>query len=218
MWEYRLFHARQRSASCLNAVKVSLRKLTSEVAVHAGFELKCRAARNDTPHVLLLLLSTHVLVVFCVFEDLDLVLPLGTLEEPVDVQARQVHLLGLDLADLDNLLGLDNGAVAGLAHQRVEVLARALEDAVAHLVGLCRLDPSEVGVRERLLQEVVFAVEVPHLALVVVGCHAAVGVEFLGELALGVQGVKTGDAVEGWQTDAGTSDLFSELLCAQVVS
>lgn len=161
--------------------------------------------------------SADIVIIIGRFEHLDLMLKLLPLEQPVHVQPCQMHLLGLDLANLDNLFGLDDGAFASLAHERVEVLARPLEDAVSHLVRLGGFDPRKVRVREGLLEQVLLISEAAHLALIVVGGHAAVGIVPPRQLALGVERVNASDAVEGGQTDAGAADFFCKLSDAESV-
>ena len=76
-----------------------------------------------------------------------------------------MYALRLDLADLHQLLSLDDDIVGGGGHQRVEVVGRAKEHHVAELVDDVGAQESDVGL-QGLLKEVVLAVYVHDLLTV----------------------------------------------------
>src|ERR1043165_7767739 len=97
---------------------------------------------------------------------LDRLLVAGALEDPVHVDRRQVDLIGIDLADLDELLDLDDRHLAGLGAQRVEVARGLPEHEVAPAIALPRLHDRDVAA-DRVLE------------------HAAPATDLAGLLALG---------------------------------
>jgi hypothetical protein len=82
------------------------------------------------------------------------------LDNLVDVDALQVDFLGRQLANLDNVVGLDDSVLGVLSHGLVEVVHGLAELAVTELVGLVDTDQSVVA-ENRLFQEIVLAVELP---------------------------------------------------------
>ena len=83
-------------------------------------------------------------------------------DEPLHEDARRVHVIGIDLADLHDLLGLgDADAARGRGH-RIEVARRLAIDEVAGLVGLPGLDERHIRV-QRALHHVLLAVELARL-------------------------------------------------------
>src|SRR5690606_21578737 len=108
-------------------------------------------------------------------------------DDAVDVDARQVDLVRVDRADLDDLLDLGHADLAGHGAGRVEVARGLAEHQVAGRVGLPRLDQGHVG-HQRSLQHVVLAVELA--GLLALGHHGAVaggGVERRDAGAAGTQ-------------------------------
>lgn len=73
-------------------------------------ELQRSTRSDDAARVFVVLLLGGTLV-FGEFWDFNLVLVLGTFEEPIDVETGQVDFLGLDVADFYNLFGFDDCAV-----------------------------------------------------------------------------------------------------------
>src|SRR3954447_141585 len=96
---------------------------------------------------------------------LDRLLVARALEDALDVDRRQVDLIGVELADLDQLLDLGHRDLAGLRAQRVEVARGLLEDQVAPAVALPRLDDREVAA-QRVLEHAVPAVDLAGLLAV----------------------------------------------------
>ena len=76
-----------------------------------------------------------------------------------------MHALGLDFADLHQLLGFDDDIVGGGGHQRVEVVGRAQEHHVAEFIDDIGAEESDVSL-QRLLKEVVLAIDVHNLLTV----------------------------------------------------
>src|SRR5215468_10664102 len=76
---------------------------------------------------------------------LDRLVVAGALEDPLDVDRRQVDAIGVELADLDELLDLDDRDLAGLRAQRVEVARGLAKQQVAPAVAFPRLDDREVA-------------------------------------------------------------------------
>src|SRR5260370_18491146 len=86
------------------------------------------------------------------------------LDQAVDEDAREVHVVGVDRADRqDVLLDLDDRHPRRHRHQRVEIALRAAEAEIAEGVGLMGAEPGVVE-RQRLFQEVFAAVEDSRLA------------------------------------------------------
>jgi hypothetical protein len=88
-----------------------------------------------------------------------------------------VDVVGVELADLDQLLDLDDRDLAGLGAQRVEVARGLAEHQVAPAVAAPRLDDREVAA-DRVLQ------------------HAAPAVDLAGLLAIGDLRAEPGRRVE----------------------
>src|SRR5580698_8857927 len=93
---------------------------------------------------------------------LDRLLVARALEHALDVDRRQVDMVGVELADLDELLDLDDRDLAGLRAQRVEVARRLAEHEVAPAVALPRLYDRELAA-DRALEHAVAAVELARL-------------------------------------------------------
>lgn len=100
----------------------------------------------------------------------------GALDDALDVDAREVDGGGVDVADGDDVFGLDDGAGGVAAHGAVEVGGREPELAVAEAVGLPGLDEGVVAA-DGLLHDVGFAGEDFDVAGDAVLRHAAVFVE-----------------------------------------
>src|SRR5690606_31450688 len=115
---------------------------------------------------------------------LDALLGVRVVHDAVDVDARQVHVVRVDVADLHDLLHLGDADLAGHGADRVEVACRLAEHQVAGLVRLPCLDQCDVG-DQRGLHDVVLAVELA------------------GFLALRHNGAVAGRGEEG--RDAGTA-------------
>lgn len=118
------------------------------------------------------------------------------LDHARDVNARQVHGDGVDLADLDNVLGLDDGELGVAAHGAVEVVGREPELAVAQLVGLVRLDERVVA-GDGLLHDIALAVEHLDVARLAETRDAAVLVVSERDLARLHDGAERRGRVEG---------------------
>src|SRR3954463_5620541 len=98
-----------------------------------------------------------------------------------------MDLVGIDLADLDQLLDLGDGDLAGLRAQRIEVARGLLEHEVAPAVALPGLDDGEVAA-DRVLEHAVPAVDLPGiLAVGDLGAVPGRGVERLDAGAPGAQ-------------------------------
>src|SRR5690606_9539409 len=76
---------------------------------------------------------------------LDALLGVRVVHDAIDIDAGQVHLVRVEVADLDDLLHLGDADLAGHGAGRVEVARRLAEHQVAGLVGLPRLDQRDVG-------------------------------------------------------------------------
>lgn len=94
--------------------------------------------------------------------DLEVLLRGGG-HDTVDVDTGEVDLHGVQLADLDNVLGLDDGEAGGLGHDGAKGTGGVAEDAVAGLVGLPGAQDGHVAGQGRL-HEVRLAVEDARLA------------------------------------------------------
>mmetsp|Transcript_4092 Transcript_4092/g.14449 ORF Transcript_4092/g.14449 Transcript_4092/m.14449 type:complete len:210 (-) Transcript_4092:577-1206(-) len=135
----------------------------AEVAVHAVLELKrcpaddALAALSGLRNGLRVVCRAHV---ECLA--LNALLELLSLDDALDIDARDVDLVGVELALLDDLLHLGNGDLAGGGHVGVEVPRRAPEDEVAGRVGLPGLDEGIVS-EDTLLEDVLAAVDLAHL-------------------------------------------------------
>src|SRR6185312_212033 len=73
-----------------------------------------------------------------------------TLEDPADVDAGGVDLVGLELSGVDQLFDLGDGNLGGGGHHRVEVARRLSVDEVAEAIAAPGFDDGEVG-GQRLL-------------------------------------------------------------------
>ena len=107
------------------------------------------------------------------------------------VDAGQVHVVGLQLAEFDDLLDLDDAELAGHRHRRVEVARRQVEAQVAAGVGDLRLDQRHVG-HQRALH------------------HVGVAIELAQLLALGDDGADTGLGEEGRDAGAAGAQLLGQ--------
>src|SRR3546814_15023511 len=97
--------------------------------------------------------------------------------DAVDVDARQVHVVRIDGADLDDLFDLDDSDPASHRAGRVEVAVGLAEQQVAGLVGLPGLYQRDVG-NQCGLQSVVPSVDLaPLLSLCDHGSFAGGGDE-----------------------------------------
>lgn len=99
----------------------------------------------------------HLVGVLGESELLDLLLA-GALDDLVDVDALEVDALGVDLANFDDVVGLDDGVLGVLGHGLVEVVHGLAELAVTELVGLVDLNQGVVT-ENRFFQDVFLAVE-----------------------------------------------------------
>src|SRR6185295_8668972 len=108
---------------------------------------------------------------------LDRLVVARALEDALDVDRRQVDQVGVERADRDELLDLDDGHLAGLGAQRVEVARGLAEHQVAPAIAAPRLDDREVAA-DRVLE------------------HAAPAVDLAGLLAVGDLGAVAGRRVE----------------------
>jgi hypothetical protein len=91
-----------------------------------------------------------------------------------------MDLLGCDLADLDNVVGFDDGVLCVLGHGLVEVVLGLAELAVAEPVGLVDLDQCVVT-EDGFFQDVSLAVEFAGFLGFRVFCNRAVLVVADGE-------------------------------------
>lgn len=99
----------------------------------------------------------HLVGVLGESELLDLLLA-GALDDLVDVDALEVDALGVDLANFDDVVGLDDGVLGVLGHGLVEVVHGLAELAVTELVGLVDLNQGVVT-ENRFFQDVFLSVE-----------------------------------------------------------
>src|SRR5687767_12638774 len=90
---------------------------------------------------------------------------MGALEDPLHVDRRQVDLIGLDRADLDELFDLDDRDLARLRAERVEVARGLPEHEVAPAIALPRLHDREVAA-DRVLEDALLAVDRPRFLAV----------------------------------------------------
>ena len=88
---------------------------------------------------------------------LDL-LPLCTLNNPRNIDALQMHILGLNLAHLHNLIRFHQRNLRILPHRLVEIILRFAELAVAHSVRFVHFYEGVVT-EDGFFHYVVFAVE-----------------------------------------------------------
>ncbi|MNV64015.1 hypothetical protein D3C71_1566390 [compost metagenome] len=102
-----------------------------------------------------------------------------------------MDVVGVQRADGDDLLDLDDRDLAGGGHHRVEVAGRLAEDQIAALVGLPGLDDGQVG-DQAGFHHIVAAVEVAHF------------------LAFGDQGADAGGGEEGGDARAACADAFGQ--------
>jgi hypothetical protein len=107
------------------------------------------------------------------------------------IDARQVDLVRVQLAGLDDLLHLDDADLAGHRRQRVEVARGLAKQQVAGLVGLPRLDQGQVR-GQRFFH------------------HVPLAVELAGFLALGHQGAVAGPGVERRDARAAGTQLLRQ--------
>ncbi len=107
-----------------------------------------------------------------------------------------MDLVGLQLADLDELLDLGDADLAALRGGDVEVAGRAAEDEVAGLVGLPGLDDREVG-DDAVLHDVPAVAELARLLRLRHERRRAVLVELEREAALVDLGAEARGRVEG---------------------
>lgn len=101
--------------------------------------------------------SEHLTGVLGVGNLLNLSLSVA-LDDSVDVDALQVDVLGSNLANLDNVIGLNESNLGVLGHGLVEVVLSLAELAVAKTIGLVDLNQSVVTV-DRFFQKELLAVE-----------------------------------------------------------
>ena len=122
---------------------------------------------------------------------LDALLEVGADDHAVDVDSRRVHEIGVELADLDQLLDLGDGDAPGGGHHRPKVARGLAKHEVAPAVALPRLDEREVG---------------PQAALE----HVHAAVELLDFLALGDLGAIAGGRVEAGDASAARPDALGQ--------
>lgn len=174
----------------LYLVKTKKSLTDTEVDVEAGLQLPRRPPRDPIPLRLRIRIGRLRIPAAAAaatdlgprLKDLDLRL-LSRGYDAVDKDARKVDVVGVNLADLDDVLSLDDGHLCGLGHERRERLSRVPEDAVASLVRLPRPQDGDVAV-QGCLHEVRSAAEYPRLPRLAVLDHVAVGVEPDGDCAL----------------------------------
>src|SRR5437899_346057 len=128
---------------------------------------------------------------------LDRLFVVGALEDPVHVDRRDVDVIAVELAHLQQVLHLHDGDAGRGAHHRAEVAGGLAEDQVPPLVALPGAHDGEVGL-EGLLEDHLLALENARLlALGDLGARAGrreeaaqarpAGADALGEGALRVQ-------------------------------
>src|SRR5271165_4616668 len=78
---------------------------------------------------------------------LYVLLVVTALEDAMDEDAGGMDLVRVQLAYLDQVLGLDDGRPGGHGHQRREVAGRLAEDAVSPLVRFPGAHQGEVGLQ-----------------------------------------------------------------------
>src|SRR6185436_10870244 len=144
--------------------------------------------------------------------ELDALLELRALDDAVDVDARRVDLVGIELAHLDQLLDLGHRDLAAGGDHRVEVARGLAVDEVARLVALPCLDHGEVGL-DALLQHVFLAVEgLGLLALGELGAGRGARIEARDAGAAGAQFLGEGSLRRELQVELAREHLALELL------
>lgn len=104
------------------------------------------------------LLTIFVFILFLAEGGLLDLLGFGALDHSIDVDALDVDVVGLDLANLDNVIGLDNGVLGVLGHGLVEVVLGRAELAVTEAVGTVDSDECHIS-EDSLLHDIALAVE-----------------------------------------------------------
>ena len=88
---------------------------------------------------------------------------LGYLDHALHEGARQMDVVGIEVAEIDELLGLDDRRSSRHRHRWREMAARPVKTQVAEGVGLARSDESEVG-GQGVLEQVAPAIDLPELS------------------------------------------------------
>ena len=153
----------------------------AEVDVHAVLELLGGASGDALAAGLRRRLLLGLAARWSQFLDLEF-LGLGGLDDAVDVDTWQVDLVGLEGADGDDLVGLDDGQLGGFGHHWAEVAGGVAEDAVAGLVDLFGAQHGDVGF-DGVFHVEFAAAELAGLALVA-GCLYGWLAAFLGWWAI----------------------------------
>src|SRR5258708_31617362 len=122
---------------------------------------------------------------------LDLLVVGRAAEDAIDENARRVDVVGVELADLDQLLDLSDAYLRSRRHHRVEVPRRLAIDEVAGLVALPRLDEGQVA-DQAAFHDIFLTVE------------------DLGLLAFGDQRADAGLGVEGRDARAAGAATFGQ--------
>ena len=81
-----------------------------------------------------------------------------SLNDAIDVNARRVNLIGIELADLDELFDFGDANFAAGRDHRIEVPRRFSKNEVAGFVALPRFDERDLG-RDSRFEHVILAVE-----------------------------------------------------------
>ena len=115
----------------------------------------------------------------------------GGFDDAGHEDARDADVLGRDLADVDDLVHLDDGDLRGFGEARAEVPAAATDFGVADAVGAVGADEGVVH-RQRVLEDVRLAVEVAHF------------------LALGDRRADAGGGIEGRHASASGAHALDE--------
>src|SRR5439155_17240350 len=105
---------------------------------------------------------------------LDALFVAPALEDAVHEDARGVHVIGIDGADVDDLFDLRDGDAARGRHHRIEVHRGVAIDEVAVAIALPRFHDREFA-GDAGLEDVVAAVELPDLFLLRELLHRAIG-------------------------------------------
>src|SRR5260221_3708009 len=177
----------QRDVDALrDVIRDQGRYADAEVDVVAVVELLRRALRHQ-------LADRRVLLARRAREspELDALLVARALDDAVDVDPRGVNLIGIELADLHQLLHFGNRDFAAGGDHRIEVPRGLAIDEVARLVSLPGLDHRQIGM-DAFLE------------------HVFLAVEGLGLLALGELGAGSGARVEPRDAGAAGTQLFGE--------
>jgi len=113
------------------------------------------------------------------------------LEDGVDEDAGGVDLIGVELAEFDEVFDFGDNVVGGGGHHGIEVAGGFAEDEVAPPVAFPGFDESEVAADGAFEDELA-------------------AVEFAGFFAFGDHGAVTGGSVEGGDARATSAEAFGE--------